>query len=113
MCLIIHLQFVPNLELRSFEFLLVFFVSQAGISLLGEVNRLGDTVDNLRSRGAKIAGFGSLDLKSDRCVVLHQNDSYHHLMEDQDPRSHQVILELTYTIRFTSIPSFESFAFVP
>ena len=75
MCLIIHLQFVPNLELRSFEFLLVFFVSYAGISLLGEVNRLGDTVDNLRSHGAKIAGFGSLDLKPDQCVVLHQNDS--------------------------------------
>ena len=76
MCLIIHLQFVPNLELRSLEFLLVFFVSQAGISLLGEVNRLGDMVDNLRSRGAKIAGFGSLDLKPDRCVMLEQNDSY-------------------------------------
>ena len=58
MCLIIHLQFVPNLELRSFEFLLMFFVSQAGISLLSEVNRFGDMVDNLRSRGAKIVGFG-------------------------------------------------------
>ena len=63
----------------------MFLVSQAGISLLGEVNRFGDTVDNQRSRGAKIAGFGSLDLKSDRCVVLQQNDSYHHLMEDRDP----------------------------
>ena len=88
MCLIIHLQFVPNLELHSFEFLLVFFVSQTGISLFGEVNRLGDTVDNLRSRGAKIVGFESLDLKPDRCVVLHQSDSYHHLTEDWDPHSH-------------------------
>ena len=26
-------------------------------------------VDNLRSHGAKIAGFGSLDLKPDRCAV--------------------------------------------
>ena len=74
------MQFVLNLELRSFEFLLVFFVSQVGISLLGEVNRFGDTVDNLRSRGAKTAGFESLDVKSDRCVVLHQNKSYHRLI---------------------------------
>jgi hypothetical protein len=55
--LIIHLQFVPNLELRSSEFLVVFFVSQEGISLHGKVNRL-ETVDNQRSCGAKIAGFG-------------------------------------------------------
>ena len=41
----------------SFEFLLVFFVSQAGISLLGEVNRIVTTIDNQRSFGAKIAGF--------------------------------------------------------
>ena len=67
----------------------MFFVSQVGISLLGEVNRFGDTVDNLRSRGAKIAGFGALDLKPDRCVVLHQNESYHRLTEDRDPCSHQ------------------------
>jgi hypothetical protein len=33
-------------ELRTFEFLLVLFVSQAEISLLGEVNRIGGTVDN-------------------------------------------------------------------
>ena len=91
MCLIFHLQFVLNLELRSFEFLLVFFVSQVGISLLGEVNRFGDTVDNLRSRGAKIAGFGSLDLKPDRRVVPHQNDSYHHLTEYWDLCSYQVV----------------------
>ena len=91
MCLIIYLQFIPNLELHSFEFLLVFFVSQAGISLLGKVNRFGDMVDNLRSRGAKIVGFGSLDLKSDQCVVLHQNDSYQHLTEDWDPCTHQVV----------------------
>ena len=45
-CLIIHLRFVPNLELRSFEFLLVFFILQVGISLLGEVNLVHDLVDN-------------------------------------------------------------------
>jgi hypothetical protein len=35
----------------------VFFVSQAGISLLGEVNRIVTMVDNQRSSGAKIGGF--------------------------------------------------------
>ena len=43
--------------LRSFLFLLVFFVTQAEISLLGEVNLVCDSVDNQRSCGAKIAGF--------------------------------------------------------
>ena len=43
--------------LLSFLFLLVFFVAQAGISLLGEVNRIRVSVDNQRSCGAKIAGF--------------------------------------------------------
>ena len=43
--------------LLSFLFLLVFFVAQAGISLLGEVNLVRDSVDNQRSYGAKIAGF--------------------------------------------------------
>ena len=65
----------------------MFFVSLAGISLRGEVNQIGDMVDNQRSRGAKIARFGSFDLKLDQCVVLHPNDSYHHLMEDWVPPS--------------------------
>ena len=43
--------------LLSFLFLLVFFVAQARISLLGEVNLVHDLVDNQRSYGAKIAGF--------------------------------------------------------
>ena len=38
-------------------FFLVFFVVQAGISLLSEVNLARDLVDNQRSSGAKIAGF--------------------------------------------------------
>ena len=46
--------------LRSFLFLLVFFVAQIGISLLGEVNLVRDLVDNQRSCGAKIAGFDLL-----------------------------------------------------
>ena len=43
--------------LRSFLFLLVFFIAQAGISLLGEVNLIHDLVDNQRSYGAKITWF--------------------------------------------------------
>ena len=35
----------------------MFFVVQVGISLLGEVNLVRDSVDNQRSYGAKIAGF--------------------------------------------------------
>ena len=71
--------------LRSFLFLLVFFVTQEGISLLGKVNLVHDLVDNQRSCGAKIAGF---DLKPNRCVILRHNDSYHHLTEDRDPCLH-------------------------
>ena len=41
----------------SFEFFLVFFVALAGISLIGEINWVV-IVDNQRSCGAKIAGFG-------------------------------------------------------
>ena len=46
--------------LFSFLFLLVFFVAQAVISLLGEVNQIRVSVDNQRSCGAKIAGFDLL-----------------------------------------------------
>ena len=46
--------------LFSFLFLLVFFVAQARISLLGEVNWIHVSVDNQRSCGAKIAGFDLL-----------------------------------------------------
>ena len=63
----------------------MFFVVQAGISLLGEVNLVRDLVDNQRSCGAKIAGF---DLKPDRCVILRHNDSYLYLTEDRDSRFH-------------------------
>jgi hypothetical protein len=45
-----------QIVLHSLLFLLVFFDSQARISLLGEVNRVC-MVDNLRRRGAAIAGF--------------------------------------------------------
>ena len=46
--------------LCSSLFLFVFFIAQAGISLLGEVNLVRDSVDNQRSCGAKIAGFDLL-----------------------------------------------------
>jgi hypothetical protein len=52
MRIIIHLQF----WLRSFLFLLVFFDLQARINLLGEMS-YARTADNLRRRGAVIAGF--------------------------------------------------------
>jgi hypothetical protein len=52
MRLIIH----PQFRLRSFLFLLVFFDSQARISLLGEVS-CAHMADNLRRRGAAITGF--------------------------------------------------------
>jgi len=42
---------VTSFELRSFEFLLVFFVALAGISLLGEVNRV---VTRLITRGVVV-----------------------------------------------------------
>ena len=40
--------------------LLVFFVEQAGVSVLGEINWNRVSVDNQRSCGAKIAGFDLL-----------------------------------------------------
>lgn len=36
----IHMFFVNFIKLRTFEFLLVFFVSHAGIGLFGETNRI-------------------------------------------------------------------------
>ena len=70
---------VTFIELRTFNFLLVFFVSYVRISLLDEVNRISDTVDNQRRRGAKVAGLKSFDQKLDRCVNnLYQNNSYLH-----------------------------------
>ena len=42
---------VTSFELHSFEFLLVFFIALAGISLLGEVNRV---VTRLITRGVVV-----------------------------------------------------------
>jgi len=41
--------------------------------------------NNQMRRGAKVAAFGSFNLKPDRCVALHQIDNYLDLTEDQEP----------------------------
>ena len=66
--------------------------SQAGISLLGEVNR-ATPVDNHRGRGAAIAGFERVVQEPDRRVShLRQIKSYLNLSEDRDPSPHQVVI---------------------
>ena len=65
--------------------------SQAGISLLGEVNR-ATPVDNHRGRGAAIAGFERIVQEPDRRVShLRQIKSYLNLSEDRDPSPHQIL----------------------
>jgi hypothetical protein len=67
--LIIYLQF----WLHSFLFLLVLFDSQARISFLGEVSRAAP-VDNLRRRGAMIAGFKTCCSEAEsNCVATPPN----------------------------------------
>jgi hypothetical protein len=61
---------VTILELCVILFLLVFFDSQLGISLLGEVNWI---VKRLITRGdlvLRLQGWGLCDLKPDRCVAF-------------------------------------------
>jgi hypothetical protein len=73
--------------LRSFSFLLVFFDSQARISLRGEVNRV---VTRLIIRGVvvlRLQGSDLCGLKQDRCVALRQIVVYPHLTEDREPTS--------------------------
>jgi hypothetical protein len=53
------------------------FVWQAKINLLDKVNLISKMVDIQRIHGAKVAGFGSFDLKLDEGVMFHQNESYH------------------------------------
>jgi hypothetical protein len=64
---------VTILRAASFEFLLVFFILQAGISLRGEVNRI---VTRLITRIVvlRLQGSRSLDLKPDRCVTSALNE---------------------------------------
>jgi hypothetical protein len=69
--------------MRSFEFLLVLFISQAGIILLGEVNQV---VTRLITRGVvvlRLQGFGSSDLEPDQCFTLRPRRSYHLQTEDR------------------------------
>jgi hypothetical protein len=62
------MQFVPNLKLRSSEFLLVFFVSQAGISLRGEVNRLET---QLIARGVVVLKLQGSVFRSEAGLMYH------------------------------------------
>jgi hypothetical protein len=89
--LIIHLQFVPNLKLRSSKFLLVFFVSQAGISLRGEVNRLET---RLITRGVVVLRLQGSIFQSEAgfmCHYLPKTIVTIYLTEDRESRSHQVV----------------------
>lgn len=49
----------------------MFFVLQVVISLLGDINRINDTVDTKRSRDAKVVEFGSFDLKPRECILFY------------------------------------------
>jgi hypothetical protein len=87
--LIIHLQFVPNLKLRSSEFLLVFFVLQAGISLRGEVNRLET---RLLTRGVVVLRLQGSVFRSEAGLVCHSPPKMivtFYLAEDRESRPHQ------------------------
>jgi hypothetical protein len=77
--LIIHLQF----WLHSSLFLLVFFNSQVRISLPDEVGH-ATPADNLRRRGAEIAGFGTCCLEArSNCVATPPNRELTNLSEDR------------------------------
>jgi hypothetical protein len=49
----------------------VFFVLQAVISLLGDINWINDTIDTNRSRDAKVVEFGSLTCTPLKWEVRH------------------------------------------
>jgi hypothetical protein len=88
--LIIHLQFVLNLELRSSKFLLVFFVLQVGISLRGEVNRLET---RLIIRGVVVLRLQGSVFRSEAGLVCHSLPKTivtFYLTEDRESRSHQL-----------------------
>jgi hypothetical protein len=91
--LIIHLQFVSNLELRSSEFLLVLFVSQAVISLGGKVNRLET---RLITREVVVLRLQGSVFRSEAELVCHSPPKTivtFCLTEDRESRSHQVVSE--------------------
>jgi hypothetical protein len=90
--LIIHLQFVLNFELRSSEFLLVFFVSQAGISLRGEVNRLET---RLITRGVVVLRLQDSVFRSEAGLVCRSPPKTivtFYLTEDRESRPHQAMI---------------------
>lgn len=66
------------IEERSFEFWF-----RQGLDLRGQPDLI--RLITRGSCGAKVVGFGSFDLKPDRCAVIHSNESSLYLMEDRDP----------------------------
>jgi hypothetical protein len=62
---------VISIELHTFKFLFMFFVSQGEISLLIKINWISDTIDNQMRHGAKVSGFRSFNLKSNCYVLFH------------------------------------------
>ena len=84
----------------------MFFDSQARISLLGEVNRLR-TVDNLRRRGAAIAGFRTCRSEAgSNCVVPPPNRKYPEPVGRSGPRSHQVVIRASGVASGSRYPTF-------
>lgn len=88
------------IEMHTFMLLFVFFVSWAEINFLGKTNQISNNVDNQRSQGAKAIGFRHFDLKSDWCVVFHQNRSYREFDIDKkmSPMTYQTIVSVVSMI---------------
>ena len=98
------------IELLFFLFLIVFFDSYAGISLLGEVNWiLAWLITRGDVRGAAIEGFGSCWSEAESCVSsFHQIDRYLHLTEDRASRCHHQLCTTNYK-RHIEVPRWSSF----
>ena len=90
--------------LHSSLFLLVFFDSQARISLLGEVDRV-TPVDNLRRHCAVIAGFGTCRSEAgSNCVATPPNRVILYHTKDRDPISYQVVSVIRLIVRYYRVP---------
>ena len=90
------------IRLHSFLFLLVFFDSQARISLLGEVDR-ASPVDNQRRRGAATAGFRTCCSEAESsCVKFPPNQELSEPFgRSGHPSSYQVVIRGSgVTVRF-------------
>jgi hypothetical protein len=76
--------------------------SQARISLLGEVGR-ATPVDNLRRRGAAIAGFLNVLFRSriDLCRDFTKSSYIGTFQKIGNPSSHHLVIKAWFTVRFT------------